>query len=100
MQICSYSYLSGTNDVPWTNSEVVAPYMMDLATNGVILDNYYAQPVCSPSRGAVMTGNYAFKNGMQHDVITYTAPECAPRDLKFIPEKLKDAGYATHALGK
>ena len=73
---------------------------MDLANNGIILDNYYAQPVCSPSRGAVMTGNYAFKNGMQHDVITYTAPECAPKDLKFISEKLKDVGYATHALGK
>ena len=86
--------------MPWTNSEVVAPYMMDLATNGVILDNYYAQPVCSPSRGAVMTGNYAWHNGMQHDVIAYTVPECAPKDLQFISEKLKGAGYATHALGK
>lgn len=86
--------------MPWTNDEVIAPYMMDLASNGLILDNYYAQPVCSPSRGAVMTGNFPFHSGMQHDVIAYTSPECAPRDKTFLSEKLQNAGYTTHALGK
>lgn len=74
--------------------------MDQLASKGIILDQYYAQPVCSPSRGSIMTGNYAWHNGMQHDVISYTVPECAPKDFRFLSEKLKDGGYATHALGK
>ncbi len=55
----------GFNDVSWNNADVKTPNLDALAAEGTILDQAYAQPVCSPSRGALMTGLYPFHNGMQ-----------------------------------
>jgi len=90
----------GHNDVSWHNSEVLTPYIDSLTAEGVILEQAYAQSACSPSRGSLMTGKYAHNIGMQHDVIQWTSPECAPRDIDFLPAKLKTNGYSTHMLGK
>lgn len=35
---------------------MVTPNLDALAKGGVTLDNYYVQPMCSPSRAAFMTG--------------------------------------------
>jgi arylsulfatase B len=90
----------GFNDVSWNNDGVITPNIDALAAQGTILDQAYAQPVCSPSRGALMTGLYPFHSGMQHDVIQWTSPECAPLDLTFLPERLSTAGYKSHMVGK
>ena len=34
-----------------------------IASEGVILDNYYVQPICSPTRGALLTGMYPTHTG-------------------------------------
>jgi arylsulfatase B len=90
----------GFNDVSWNNPEVQTPNLKKLAEQGMILDQAYAQAICSPSRGALMTGMYPFHTGMQHDVIQWTSPECGPANFEYLPEKLKTAGYSTHMLGK
>ena len=41
------------------------PYIDSLAKSGVLLDNYYTQPVCSPSRTAFMQGRFPFRQGMR-----------------------------------
>ena len=46
----------GYNDVPWHNPTIFAPHLLDLAKDGVILEQNYVQPKCSPSRAALMTG--------------------------------------------
>ena len=40
----------GWNDVSWHNKEMVTPNMERLAREGIILEQSYVQPVCSPSR--------------------------------------------------
>ena len=65
LNIFVYSIIPGINDVSWNNPEVLMPNMDDIVSKGIILDQAYAQPVCSPSRGAFMTGLYPFHNGMQ-----------------------------------
>ena len=47
----------GYNDVPWHNPTIIAPTLQDLAKDGVILEQNYVQPKCSPSRAALLTGN-------------------------------------------
>ena len=47
----------GYNDVPWHNPTIISPHLQDLAKAGVILEQNYVQPKCSPSRAALMTGN-------------------------------------------
>ena len=37
---------------------LITPNLDTLASEGVILQNYYVQPICSPTRSALMTGRY------------------------------------------
>ena len=55
----------GYNDVSWHNPEIVTPNLHKLAKNGLILENYYVQHVCTPSRAALMTGYYPIHTGSQ-----------------------------------
>ncbi|XP_052070568.1 arylsulfatase B-like isoform X3 [Mytilus californianus] len=64
----------GWNDVSWHNPEVLTPHMDKLAKQGVKLENHYAHPVCSPSRGAILTGKYSHRLGLQ-DLFTQRAVE-------------------------
>ena len=61
--------VAGVNDVSWNNPLANTPSLAKLAESGVILDNAYTLPVCSPSRAAILTGVYPFKMGLQVDTI-------------------------------
>ena len=77
------------------------PQLDSLAADGVILDKFYVQQVCSPTRSALMTGRYPFKTGLQHTTTLVPGTSAAiPKDTSTIAEVLKGAGYATHAIGK
>ena len=53
----------GWRDVGFHGAKIKTPNMDKLATEGVILDNYYVQPVCSPTRSALLTGRYPIHTG-------------------------------------
>jgi arylsulfatase A-like enzyme len=46
----------GYADVGYHGSPIPTPNLDSLANNGVKLENYYAHPMCSPSRAALLTG--------------------------------------------
>ena len=50
----------------YATSNIPMPHLNDLGKHGVVLDNFYTQTVCSPTRSALMTGRYPFRYGMQH----------------------------------
>src|SRR5687768_1207622 len=39
-------------------TEIKTPHLDRLARSGAILDAFYVQPVCSPTRAALLTGRY------------------------------------------
>ena len=83
-----------------TNDAIRTPNLDRLAKEGVRLENYYVQPVCSPTRGAIQTGRYPSHTGVGPGVIPPSAPYGMGGGETFVSQLLKAAGYATHAIGK
>lgn len=48
----------GWYDVGYHRSEIRTPNLDKLSAAGVRLENYYVQPICTPSRNQLMTGRY------------------------------------------
>ncbi|XP_019625440.1 PREDICTED: arylsulfatase B-like [Branchiostoma belcheri] len=90
----------GWNDIGYHGSFIQTPNLDSLASEGVTLENYYVQPICSPSRCQLMTGRYQIHYGMQHSVITSDRPHGLPLDEITLPQKLKENGYSTYIVGK
>ena len=82
----------GYNDLGVYGSKTInSPNLDKMAAEGMRMTSFYAQPVCGPSRGALLTGRYPLRIGggwkTNSEEIT-------------IAEILKDAGYATACVGK
>ena len=68
------------------------PNIDRLALNGMRFENAYAHPLCTPSRVALMTGQYNFRN--------YTSFGVLRTSEKTFGNMLRDAGYKTAIVGK
>ena len=55
----------GWKDVGFHGSDIKTPNFDALAAGGARLEQFYAQPMCSPTRAALMTGRYPFRYGLQ-----------------------------------
>ncbi|CAB4041908.1 arylsulfatase B-like isoform X1 [Paramuricea clavata] len=90
----------GFNDVGYHGSEIKTPVLDKLANEGVILEKYYVQPICTPTRSTMLTGRYQIHTSLQHGNIQPAQPLCVPLDETIIAEKLSQSGYKTHIVGK
>lgn len=91
----------GWNDVGFHGSnQIPTPNIDALAYSGIILQNYYVNPICTPSRSALMTGLHPIHTGMQSGVLVGAAPYGLPLKHKILPQFLNDLGYKSIAVGK
>ncbi|ODM96105.1 Arylsulfatase B [Orchesella cincta] len=92
---------AGWNDFSFHGSgQIPTPNIDALALNGMILNNYYVSPLCTPTRGAIMTGKHPIHLGLQHYVVRGASSGGLPLSEKLLPQYLKELGYATHMIGK
>lgn len=90
----------GWQDVGFHGGRIKTPHLDGLAQSGKRLDQFYVQPVCTPTRGALMTGRYPIRLGLQCGVVRPWAKHGLPLNETTLPEVLKKAGYATAIVGK
>jgi arylsulfatase A-like enzyme len=91
----------GYADVGFTGGkEIRTPNLDALVASGARLDQFYVQPVCSPTRAALMTGRYPMRHGLQVGVVRPWAQYGLPLEERTLPQALKEAGYATALVGK
>lgn len=89
----------GYNDLGCFGSQTIkTPHLDQMASEGLKLTSFYAQPVCGVSRAALMTGCYPIRVGEPDNVKRlHTVPH--PQEWT-MAEMLKEAGYATALIGK
>jgi arylsulfatase A len=76
------------------------PNLDRMAKEGRKLTSYYAAPVCSPSRAALMTGSYPKRAlPIPHVLFPSGAVGLNPDEVT-IAEVLREAGYRTGCIGK
>ena len=59
----------GWKDVGFHGADIKTPNLDRLAKDGARLEQFYAQPMCTPTRAALMTGRYPHRYGLQTVVI-------------------------------
>src|SRR5215203_2495784 len=90
----------GWGDVGFHGSEIKTPAIDALAAAGARLEQFYVQPVCSPTRAAFMTGRYPIRHGLHIGVVRPWANYGLPLEERTLPQALKTVGYATAITGK
>lgn len=91
----------GWKDVGFNGAtDLRTPNIDALASSGAPLSQFYAQPMCTPTRAALMTGRYPFRYGLQTAVILSVSDYGLDTDEWLMPQALKEAGYTTAIIGK
>ncbi len=76
------------------------PNLDKFARQGTVLECLYGQPVCSPTRAALLTGRYPTRTGV-YNVVEYRAfPQPLPLNERTLAQTLQAAGYTTAISGK
>lgn len=85
------------------STRIKTPRIDKLASQGLRLTSYYAgNPVCSPSRMALLSGSYPARLGWRWGVLGYGfAPKTGMSPKVYtMAEAFRDAGYRTAMTGK
>ena len=119
----------GYNHIGYHNPNIISPNIDRLANTGIRLEHNYVQPVCTPSRAALLTGMYPYHLGRQNEIISPTGncislifyfqticfelsetfyrrniffidPTGLTLNVTLLPQILKRKGYRTHLIGK
>ena len=90
----------GWADVGFHGPDIKTPNIDKLAAAGARLEAFYVQPVCTPTRAALMTGRYPIRYGLQVNVIRPWSQYGLPLEERTLPQALREAGYETAICGK
>jgi len=79
------------------NKDIRTPNLDALAKNSFQFESFHVQPVCSPTRSALLTGRYTYRTGV---VDTFQGRSMMHADEVTLAEMLAGAGYKTGIFGK
>ncbi|WP_309710377.1 arylsulfatase [Armatimonas sp.] len=79
--------------------DIRTPNIDKLAKAGTVLKSFYVQPLCSPTRAALLSGRFPTRTGV-YNVVTPGATWGLPLDERTLPQALGEVGYTTAICGK
>ena len=89
----------GYNDLGCYGSpNIKTPHLDAMAQQGIRFTNFYAQPLCGPSRAALLTGSYPIRISEPNNTKGFHT-KLHPKEIT-IAEVLKTKGYQTACIGK
>lgn len=88
----------GWGEVGYQGGSVPTPRIDALAREGVAFERFYASPLCSATRAALLTGRDAIQSGMAAAVITPWRDFGLPPEEVTLAEHLAEAGFAARGL--
>ena len=89
----------GYDDIGFQSDSIITPNLDKLKANGQFIPYHYAQCVCSPTRGSLLTGLYPLHNGI-NTVLVRDDTYGLSLNFTLLPEILLNNGYDTHMVGK
>lgn len=91
----------GWGDVGYHGGAIKTPNIDKLSKDGLILNRFYAAPICSPTRAGLMTGRYPNRVGIRETTIPPWSDFGLDVAEVLMPQILAEAGYKNRAmLGK
>lgn len=76
------------------------PRLDALAAAGLRLTSAYSQPSCTPTRASILTGRLPVRTGLLRPFLPGEGASGGLNGEVTLAQLLKQAGYATHAVGK
>jgi arylsulfatase A-like enzyme len=91
----------GWNSIGYEDFDMsfATPTLTSMSSKGIIMDSYYAQEVCTPSRAALLTGRYPLTIGMQNGVVSTEGEWGLNIKETTLAQVLSDEGYDNYMLG-
>ncbi|MCC4831789.1 arylsulfatase [Shewanella sp. 10N.7] len=88
----------GYGDLAHNNNPIIkTPTLDSFANQSVKFTNFHVDPTCSPTRAALMSGQYSLRAGVWHTVM---GRHLMSDKIQTLPEALKEGGYKTAIFGK
>ncbi len=76
-------------------AQVSAPHLESFAAESTVFERAIStSPVCTPYRGCLLSGLYPSQTGVRQN------GQAFPSDVPSLADRLNEAGYATHYVGK
>ena len=92
----------GHTDIGYHNihfdNNLKTPNLDALSASGIRLEQYYVQPICTPTRSVLMSGRYQIHTGLQHGVIHPEQPYSLPTSIPLLSNHLNSLGYVSHKV--
>ncbi len=81
------------------DNRVTMPNLSTLCNHGMVFDNAYSAPVCSPTRATILTGKYGFRTGVGAAIPRTGGVGLASDEISLF-DRLDDSHYSSAVIGK